>query len=428
MLDSIASKPIAPSDQEPSPEKQASKWASWYRVAAYAVFNAILLCLVLNLLLFAFMHTGRRGTEDDSLQKYGDGVLTAYPGWQEKDIRILLKETYRDATMEYEPFTVFRNRPLNEKFVHVDAAGFRLSKNQAPWPPRPENLNVFVFGGSTTFGMGLADDETIALYLQMSAAAKSSHQPLAVYNFARTYYFSSQERILFQQLLLAGYVPRVAVFVDGLNDFGFPDGQPRFTDRLRRFMAGQAQPGSNPIDNIPMVKAIHSWTGSLITRRSKQAAANVDSYEPDRGQLEGAAARWLGNKKMIELLAAGYGVRPIFVWQPVPTYQYDLRYHLLSSGYTSGNPSNHPDDYALKENLWHQGRLGPSVMGVADGYKIMDNLRAQGKLGSDILWLADVQQDKHENLYVDAVHYNAVFSKEIAERIYAAMNQPSGGM
>jgi hypothetical protein len=428
MLDSIASKPIAPSGQEPSPEKQASNWASWYRVAAYAVFNAILLCLVLNLLLFAFMHTGRRGTEDDSLQKYGDRVLTAYPGWHEKDIRILLKETYRDATMEYEPFTVFRNRPLNEKFVHVDAAGFRLSKNQAPWPPRPENFNVYVFGGSTTFGMGLADDETIASYLQIRAAAKSSHQPLAVYNFARTYYFSSQERILFQQLLLAGYVPRVAVFVDGLNDFGFPDGQPRFTDRLRRFMAGQAQPGSNPLDSIPMVKAAHSWTASLINRPSKQAAANLDGHEPDPAQLEGVAARWLGNKKMVELLAAGYGVRPIFVWQPVPTYQYDLRYHLLSSGYTSGNPSNQPDDYALKENLWHQGRLGPSVMGVADGYKIMDNLRGQGKLGSDVLWLADMQQDKHENLYVDAVHYNAAFSKEIAERIYAAINQPPTGM
>ena len=32
---------------------------------------------------------------------------------------------------------------------------------------------------------------------------------------------------------------------------------------------------------------------------------------------------------MIELIAQGFGVRTIFVWQPVPTYKYDLRYHFF---------------------------------------------------------------------------------------------------
>jgi hypothetical protein len=35
----------------------------------------------------------------------------------------------------------------------------------------------------------------------------------------------------------------------------------------------------------------------------------------------------------------------------------------------------------------------------------MENLREQGKLGPDVLWLADIQQDKHENDYVDQWHY-----------------------
>jgi hypothetical protein len=47
----------------------------------------------------------------------------------------------------------------------------------------------------------------------------------------------------------------------------------------------------------------------------------------------------------------------------------------------------------------------------------MEKLRAQGKLGSNVLWLADMQQDKHENLYVDSIHYNPPFSKEIAAQI-----------
>jgi len=53
----------------------------------------------------------------------------------------------------------------------------------------------------------------------------------------------------------------------------------------------------------------------------------------------------------------------------------------------------------------------------------MENLRAQGKLGSNVLWLADMQQDKHENLYVDAVHYTAAFSQAIAGQICGFMGK-----
>ena len=396
-----------------APAKSPGRWRHWYRVAAYAVLNSLLLLLLANLVLY--MVISARGTTqgDDPIERYGDTVLKAYPGWRVEDVKTLLRETYREATMEYEPFTGFRNRPLQKRFVHVDPAGFRFSKNQAPWPPRPEATNVFVFGGSTAWGMGLPDDETIASYLQECVSASDSSRPVAVYNFARTYYFSSQERILFQQLLVGGFVPQVAVFIDGLNDFGFPDGQPRFTDRFRRFMAGQVQAGSSPLDNVPMVKAAH-W---LSYRWAKpQPRKSADNPSPE--VLEGVTSRWLANKKIIESIASSFGVRPIFVWQPIPTYKYDLDYHILSHG--SFNPRTDPQGstrYGLMENLWHQGRLGPNVLWLADGYALMENLRAQGKLGPNVLWLADMQQDKHENLYVDAVHYTAAFSKEIAGQI-----------
>jgi hypothetical protein len=47
----------------------------------------------------------------------------------------------------------------------------------------------------------------------------------------------------------------------------------------------------------------------------------------------------------------------------------------------------------------------------------MESRWSQGKLGPDVLWLAGIQQDKRENLYVDAVHYIAVFSREIAVHV-----------
>jgi len=258
-------------------------------------------------------------------------------------------------------------------------------------------LNVFVFGGSTAFGAALPDDETIASYLQESGTADGASPPLAVYNFARPAYFSSQELVLFQQLLNAGFVPQVAVFIDGLNDFIFADGQPLFTDRFRNFMAGKSD--SSLLDDVPMVRAAH-WLSQRWTKPKPRPSEAVNYDDP--ALLQGAVHRWLANKRMIEMIANGFGVRTIFVWQPVPTYKYDLRYHFFLHTRT---------EFAA------YGRSGY-------GYPFMENLRAQGKLGSNVLWLADMQQNKHENLYVDSIHYNAAFSKEIAAQIYGFLRQP----
>ena len=374
---------------------QAPKPKGWYTRAAVILLDSVVLLVVLNLVLYVIMRRGS-ATKPQTPQ-ISEQLQKAYPGWREQDLKTLLHETSAVDTYEYEPFTGFREMPFRGEFVNVDPAGFRLSKNQAPWPPRPQTINVFVFGGSTAFGFGLADDETIASYLQELAATAQSSPSLAVYNFARPAYFSSQERILFEQLLNAGFVPQVAIFVDGVNDFMFAEG-PLFGNRFSNFMAGRA--GSSTFANVPMIRAAH-W---LRARGMKAPPQNVPRID-DPTLLQGVMQRWLANKRMIEVTASGYGVRPIFVWQPVPTYQYDLRYHLLfhsEKGF---------EEYAQRCKY---------------GYPIVENLWAQGKLGPDFLWLADLQQDKRENLYVDALHYNAAFSKEIAARIYGSLSQPSG--
>ena len=122
----------------------------------------------------------------------------------------------------------------------------------------------------------------------------------------------------------------------------------------------------------------------------------------DPATLQSVVERWLANKKMIESLAAAYGVRTIFVVQPIPLYKYDLRYHFFL----------------------HSDKEFGGFIRAKYGYPLMGELHAQGKLGPDVLWLADMQQDKRENLYVDSVHYNAAFSKEIADRIGDFMQQP----
>jgi hypothetical protein len=390
---------------EQAAERRApGKVRTWYRVAAYGVFNTILFLILLNLVLYLISLTRRPPAEPDPLSRYGgDALQKAYPGWRAEDVRTLVNETAHRRP-SWEPFTGFRERTFRGKYVNVDAAGFRVSKDQAPWPPDPQRMNVFVFGGSTTFGYGLPDDETIVSYLGECTPANSVRGRLAVYNFGREGYLSTQELILFQQLIKAGFVPQAAVFIDGINDFFLSDGQPSFAEGFRRFMDGQLGAPANPLDQLMMIKAFHrlrDWLKPQAKPQPQKQAWN----NADPAVLDGVVKRWLINKKMIEVTADAFGVRPVFVWQPVPGYKYDLHYHFLSTG--SAPMGGYPPTLA--------------------GYGLVDNLQAQGKLGVNVLWLGDMQQDKHENLYVDAVHYNASFSREIAGRICEFMNQRLDG-
>jgi len=390
--------PTTSSEHEPTlaPATSKPKWTHalkrWYVVAAVGLLNAVLLLVLINLGLAVVLRFRHPPSSDPALNftrhfAY-DMLQAAYPGWKEADVRALLEETPReDREFEYEPWTGFRERPFHGRFVNIDPAGFRVSKDQAPWPPRPRQTNVFVFGGSTAFGWYLPDDETIPSYLQECGAP----QKLAVYNFARPAYFSSQELALFQKLLRDGHVPQVAVFVDGLNDFVLSGGEPKFTTDLRQFMDGKVE--SNPLSNLPMVRAAH-WLGERLHPAASSASVAAPNYG-DPAVLNAVVERWLANKKMIEATAAAYGVRAVFIWQPMPLYKYDLRYHFFL----------------------HSDQAFGGFVRAEYGYPIMAAMEAQGKLGGDVLWLADMQQDKHENLYVDSVHYTAAFSKEIAGNI-----------
>ena len=374
------------------------KFRDWHTRAALVLFDAVLLVVILNLVLYAILPP-RHSKLQTPLDWYGRArIMKAYPGWQPDDVEVLLRETWRDQ--EYEPFTGFRQVPLRGKFLNIDPAGFRYSKDQAPWPPLPTATNVFVFGGSTTFGVGLPDGETIPSYLQEVAAANHPVPPVKVYNFAQPAYFSSQELIQFEQLLNSGFVPQTAVFIDGVNDFTFVTGQPLFADRFRNFMAGKSQPGA--LDYLPLVRAMRWLRQHSPTPKSTQPRV---AREDDSPLLQETINRWLANKKMIDAIGHAYGVRTLFVWQPVPTYKYDLQYHF---------------------NV-HSPRQLPSYIRLSGyGYPLMDKLYTQGKLDSNVLWLADMQEDKRENLYVDNVHYNAAFSKEIAERIYTFIRETEG--
>jgi hypothetical protein len=384
-----------------------------YRTAAVLFLNTFILLILVNVGLYVAYRI-KDARDDYAISKlveknYGEaGLSKAYPDLSIQDVRQFLHEMW-DRKLEYDPVCQFKEAPYVGKWVNIDKNRFRLSKHNGPYPPDPKRLNIFVFGGSTTFGYGIPDDQTIASHLQDFLRCQTRRE-VNVYNFGAGWYYSTQERWLFCDLLARDVIPEVAVFFDGPNDFFYFNDEPRFTSRLSEYMEGaqakQHGPGGGFLSELPMARFVRSLRNDS---RARATEPEPETYD-DKDLVEGVVKRYIQNKRLIESAARGYGVQPVFVWQPAPTYKYDLKYHAFR-----------PKSFGKHEYCRY-------------GYAALDRLVKQNPAdySTNFLWLADVQEQSIQALYVDSTHYSGGFCKELAghvgrfliERQLCAANRP----
>ena len=387
-------------------------WSRAYRRTALFAANVFLALALVNGALYLVLPPGlappRHVVPGTEAYQTAVRAMVSQPSVRDKapffprlgpeDLAALALETWVLRGYRYDPWTQFREGPYRGRFVTVDEHGFRTEPASAPWPPDARALNVLVFGGSTIFGYGLPDDQTVPHHLERYLARAAGGRPVRVYNFAAGYYFSTQERILFERLVAGGVRPALAVFVDGLNDFYNATGEPEFTPRLEAMWAGVQQvpaPGlGDVVRELPIARAAHMLRERWAPRDGATAPVPRPparpSPEPAEVLVERAIQRFQENRRMIEAVAAAYGIPVVIVWQPVPTYGYDLRYHAFAPG--SFGPHE-------------RSRLG---------YPRVAALHRSGELGRSVVWCADLQERLHEPLYIDTVHYTPRMARRVA--------------
>ncbi len=374
-----------------------------YETAAGIALNTLFLLVLANVavavLLALYNHIS--GPIPSAVRDRMERLLQVYPGWAAGDIEEMLTETWTRGYV-YAPFVQHREGAFGGRFVNVDPNGFRLSRDQGPWPPDRDSVSIFVFGGSTTFGYGVADSQTIPSFLQETLSASGCGRSFAVYNFGRGNYYSEQEQVLFATQLAAGLTPDVAVFVDGLNEW---KDAPKFTARLDYFMSeSKGQLVGRALKSLPLVEAAKVVRSRFGRREEATQKENLRHY------AEQVVERWLRSKRLIGTMSREFDVLPIFVWQPVPTYRYDLNWHLFA---------------AESEEAFAR----PSHEALRHGYAAMDRMRVSPsglESAGDFLWLADMQQSRRDPLYVDAAHYSARFSRDIAVQIADVISRKLG--
>lgn len=304
-----------------------------------------------------------------------------YPDYSAEEIDQIQRQTF-DVRYVYSPYVQFRALPMRTNFVEIAPAGFRKNAGPLhPWPPEPTAFNVFMFGGSTTFGNGLPDSETVVAHLEREFQSAITNQTVRCYNFGTGYYFFTQERLLFEDLLLNGLVPKIAIFIDGLNDFRQVEGFPEFTPSLHERMA----------PDIP-------FTGYQT---------------PQNDQDRAVAAKWVlqryqRNLRLIESAGKQAGAATYFIGQPIPYGDYPI------------NPQTYPFKQPNEDH-----RL------CAFAYPQFAQLAQAEAFGPNFIWAADAFRNATEAMYCDAVHYSPRGAKRLArvifERVFEKHQQSRSG-
>lgn len=397
-----ASMPAVPTRQA-SPRLQ--RLQRWYAGAALLCWNTLLFYLLLNLLLgVAFAIKDSRRTNPVSMT-YGNRLDAVYPDFPEPARTQMLSEAW-NRPYRHADFVHFQERPLTGKYVNVSEHGFRHVADQGPWPPAPEHFNVFCFGGSTMFGYGLPDGQTLASCLQTEFRAGVTRR-VCVYNFGVGWHFSTQERVRFEQLLAAGFVPDLALFLDGINDTSLAwSNQPAFSRELsasfetvqafgvqspsRGATASQGSLADALFFQWPVGRAARTLAARIRPAASSAPAPDqlvvVDAARAERGC---AVYRW--NRELIQAAADARGVATVFVVQPAPGHHLDPKKHLFANAELCRNEAHF---YAA----------------------LQADLKAHPP-GKNLIWCADLPLKAEGPLYVDTCHYTAAFSRVIAQHI-----------
>jgi len=127
----------------------------------------------------------------------------------EQDLVILHNETWRNYDkFRFIPFLGHSETDRIGKLVNfTESDGRKVNR------PQSCDKNIYMYGGSTTFGYNVTDNQTIANYLQEFVG-----KDLCVFNHGRAYFYSKQENNLFINHVENRKKIDFAIFLDGYNE------------------------------------------------------------------------------------------------------------------------------------------------------------------------------------------------------------------
>lgn len=289
----------------------------------------------------------------------------------------IAEETNFSNKFEYEPWIEFRNIDYKGKFVNVEASQRRSVPATFINPSSKDTIDIFFFGGSTTFGFNVADNETIpSQFLQLYQSKYPNGRSVRVFNFGTPTYYSYQELMLFTKLLFEGQRPDIVIFIDGVNDFWFAKAsyynQSYFSYILRQVFSQNLLTG-----------------GKFQFKDTADRMYQNPTDIPLQQYNDTLVNHYFNNIRNANMMATMAGAKSFFFCQPVPFYKY---------------PNQQQDPICFKDKNTRYDYIYPIVEKNAaslPGFTFLGNM---------------LEQEKGYP-FVDGLHYSPAFTKKVTEQI-----------
>ena len=294
------------------------------------------------------------------------------------------------------------------RFAHVKNGVRRSYEPRASAGTDP--INVFFFGGSTMFGAYQRDEHTIPS--QFARLAEAERRPVRVVNYGVIGYGIWQELELLEELLTKGDIPDLVIFYDGANE-QFIQARVGPIATPTHLHANIVRLGNLPVDqHRSLLGDVYDWWAdrsaahrlfdqikSLVTNeKDKPELAGLAQalWAPDQSAERGlergrdAAAIYQQAVGLVQHLAATYGFRAEFFWQPL----------LYTKPVVEGEQDALTRFGAVPE-AWYAS-----------------SAEARRHLKPPVVDLSDVLDGVHEPVFVDFDHTNERGAELITSAIY----------
>ncbi len=363
-----------------------------YQQGAVLLLNTLLFFALLELAIIMSFNMQLIGTGSRVI-----GGVNELPEYQREPWVAQLGRDYAavERRLAYKPFSLWQRDDYQGETITILDDGSRSVPGSAC--DSAEAYRIFVYGGSTIWGVAVPDWETIPAHMQ---TLLGGIRPTCVVNFGELGNVSTQNMIRLIQELQAGNVPDMVIFYDGVNDV-IASTQTGIAGAHRNYTVFSSAM-TQVIPPHPLIRWIsESTTFKFLMGLLPQSPAEEIDYE---ALAQTTADYYLTNVRVITALGETYGFETVFFWQPVLVVERKPR-----------TPAEE-DMASVVEN--------PLLAMYRDTWTAIKTAAPQTP---NLYYVADALDSHAETLYFDHHHLlpagNALIASRIVDAIRPALSQ-----
>ena len=365
--------------------------------------NKFLILLIAILILFIVSNKIAKNYTASSINErnFKKNISEIYGKENYEDYLEVIK--FQSFPSKYSPFTEALESERYSKFLSVGRYANRCNYNKIDLCkklPQGGDNEIWIFGGSEIFGYGLKNDETIAAHLEKLFEEKK------IINFGQGFFYSTQNRILFQNLLTFLPPPKMVIFIEGFNDFKrehiFNNQFPGITSLTKDYkkLIKQRKLSLYTVfknwvqkryNRLNIVKLYKEHNKKTIDKDSNLKAQNLDK------EYSNLINRLKINLMINKSLEHEFKVKVLNILEPIA----------LSTEHYSGSKISDSELSKYDQNFFHYRNI----------YKLIDK-------NEDLLSYVDlnlINLKTKEAMFIDLVHYSNQFTKTIALQLYKSI-------